>query len=109
MSGRTCTPALRPALRRRAVQTPECSNPTLADGSAAPMSERRSCRLGQPTTAQGRLLMARDLRPGDVVQQYDWSLHVREVNVRQAAVAIAVSEFGFPLRYAADAQVRLAA
>jgi hypothetical protein len=53
--------------------------------------------------------MARDLRPGDVVQQYDWLLHVREVNVRQAAVAIAVTEFGFPLHYAADAHVRLAA
>jgi hypothetical protein len=53
--------------------------------------------------------MARDLHPGDVVQQFDWSLHVREVNVSQIAVAIAVTEFGFPLRYAADAQVRLAA
>ena len=53
--------------------------------------------------------MARDLRPGDVVQQLDWSLHVREVNISQAAVAIAVTEFGFPLRYAADAPVQLAA
>jgi len=53
--------------------------------------------------------MARDLRPGDVVQQHDWSLHVREVNVSQAAVAIAVTEFGFLLRYAPDAQVHLAA
>jgi hypothetical protein len=25
--------------------------------------------------------MARDLHPGDVVQQCDWSLHVREVTV----------------------------
>ena len=110
MSSRTCTPALRPALRRRAVQTPECSRPTPAEGSAAPLSERRSCRPGhQPATGQGRLVMARDLRPGDVVQQYDWSLHVREVNVSRAAVAIAVIEFGFPLRYAADAHVQLAA
>jgi hypothetical protein len=53
--------------------------------------------------------MARDLRPGDVVQQHDWSLHVREVNISQAGVAIAVTEFGFLLRYAADAQVQLAA
>jgi len=52
---------------------------------------------------------ARDLHPGDVVQQYDWSLHVREVKVSQAAVAITVTEFAFALRYAADAQVRLAA
>jgi hypothetical protein len=93
MSSRTCTPPLRPALRRRAV-----------------LSERRSCRLAQqPATGQGRLVMARDLRPGDVVQQYDWSLHVRGVEVSQAAVAVAVTEFGFPLRYAADARVQLAA
>jgi len=110
MSSKTCTPALRPALRRRAVQTPECSTPAPAEGSAAPLSERRSCRLAhQPATAQGRLVMAYDLRPGDVVQQHDWSLHVRAVKVSQEAVAIAVTEFGFPLRYATDAQVRLAA
>jgi hypothetical protein len=110
MSNRTCTPALRPALRRRAVQTPECPRPALAGGSAAPVSDRRSCRLGhRPAAGQGRLVMARELRPGDVVQQCDWSLHVREVQVSQAAVAIGVTEFGFPLRYAADARVRLAA
>src|SRR5215471_4557427 len=110
MSSRTCTPTLRPALRRRVVQTPECSRLTAAEGSAAPLSERRSCRLGhQHATGQGRLVMARDLHPGDVVQQYDWSLHVREVKVSEAAVAIAVTEFAFALRYAADAQVRLAA
>jgi hypothetical protein len=55
------------------------------------------------------LVLARELCPGDVVQEHDWSLHVREVKVSQAAVAIAVTEFGFPLRYAADAHVRLAA
>jgi hypothetical protein len=47
--------------------------------------------------------------PGDIVQQYDWSLHVREVNVSPAAVAIALTEFGFQLHYAADEQLRLAA
>lgn len=52
---------------------------------------------------------ARDVHPGDVVQQFDWSLHVREVTHNQAAVVIAVTEFEFPLRYAADAQVQLAA
>ena len=110
MSGRTCTPALRPALRRRAVQTPKYSRRTRAERSAASLAERRSCRPGrQPATEQARLVTARDLRPGDVVQQHDWSLHVREVNVSQAAVAIAVTEFGFLLRYAADAQVQLAA
>jgi hypothetical protein len=36
-------------------------------------------------------------------------LHVREVTLSQAAVAIAVTEFEFPLHYAADAQVQLAA
>jgi hypothetical protein len=108
MSSKTCTPALRPALRRRTVQIPE--RPTLPESPVAPLAERRSCRIGhQRTTGQGRLVMACDLRPGDVVQQYDWSLHVREVNVSPAAVAIAVTEFGFPLRYAADAQVHLAA
>ncbi len=57
----------------------------------------------------GRHVRARDLHPGDIVQQYDWSLHVRAVNVNQAAVAIAVTEFGFQLHYAADEQVQLAA
>jgi len=52
---------------------------------------------------------ARDLHPGDVVQQCDWPLHVREVTFSQATVAIAVTEFEFPLHYGADAQVQLAA
>jgi hypothetical protein len=47
------------------------------------------------------LVTARDLHPGDVVQQCDWSLHVLEITVSQAAVAITVTEFGFSLRYAA--------
>jgi hypothetical protein len=51
----------------------------------------------------------RDLHRGDVVQQFDWPLHVREVTLSQAAVTIAVTEFEFPLHYAADAQVQLAA
>jgi len=42
-------------------------------------------------------------------QQYDWSLHVRDVEVSHDAVAIAVREFGFPLHYAANEQIRLAA
>jgi hypothetical protein len=52
---------------------------------------------------------ARDLHPGDVVQQCDWPLHVREVTLIHNDVAIAVTEFEFPLHYAADAQVQLAA
>jgi hypothetical protein len=61
------------------------------------------------TTRLSRHVTARDLHPGDVVQQHDWSLHVREVEVSQAVVAIAVTEFGFPLHYAADARITLAA
>jgi hypothetical protein len=54
-------------------------------------------------------VQARDLHPGDVVQQFDWPLHVREVTLDRSAVAIAVIEFEFPLHYAADARVQLAA
>jgi hypothetical protein len=57
----------------------------------------------------GRHVKARDLHPGDVVQQYDWSLHIRGVDIGHAEVAIAVTEFGFPLHYAADERVTLAA
>src|SRR6266568_3365086 len=70
-----------------------------ADGSAAVHSS---------TVRLGRHVIARDLHPGDIVQQHDWSLHVREVSISPAAVAIAVTEFGFQLHYAADEQVRLA-
>ncbi|HZE50883.1 MAG TPA: hypothetical protein VE074_15035 [Jatrophihabitantaceae bacterium] len=55
-----------------------------------------------PNTVQ-----ARDLHPGDVLQEHDWPLHVREVTLSPAAVTIAVTEFEFPLHYAADAQVQL--
>ncbi len=61
------------------------------------------------TVRLGRHVSAGDLHPGDIVQQCDWSLHVCEVNISQAAVAIAVTEFGFPLHYAADERVQLAA
>jgi hypothetical protein len=54
-------------------------------------------------------VQVRDLHPGDVVRQYDWPLHVREVTLSQAAVTIAVTEFEFALHYPADAQVRLIA
>jgi hypothetical protein len=50
-----------------------------------------------------------DLQPGDVVQQLDWPLHVREVTRTQHDVAITVTEFEFSLHYAADAPVQLAA
>lgn len=52
---------------------------------------------------------ARDLHPGDVVQQFDWPLHIRAVTLCQTVVEIRVAEFDFPLHYAADARVQLAA
>ena len=52
---------------------------------------------------------ARDLHPGDVVQEHDWSLHVRAVIPGPVEVAIAVTEFEFLLHYAADTRVQLAA
>ena len=61
------------------------------------------------TIQLGRHVSARDLHPGDVLQQHDWSLHVRDVEVSHDAVEIAVAEFGFPLHYAADEEIRLAA
>jgi hypothetical protein len=80
---------LQPADPGRAVQTPDRAH---------------SARVGHD-----RQVLARDLHPGDIVRQCDWSLHVRGIEVGPAAVAIAVTEFGFALRYAADAQVQLAA
>jgi hypothetical protein len=50
---------------------------------------------------------AAELRPGDVLQQCDWSLHVCEVNICEEAVTIGVTEFGFQLHYAADEHVQL--
>jgi hypothetical protein len=55
-----------------------------------------------------RRVKACDLHPGDIVRQYDWLLHIREVTVGQSAVAIAVTEFDFQLHYAVDVQLPLA-
>ncbi len=41
-----------------------------------------------------RHVKAGDLRPGDIVQQYGWSLHVRKVDVGRAVAEITVAEFG---------------
>ena len=54
------------------------------------------------TIALRRHVEARDLHPGDIVQQHDWYLHVRDVKIGPAVVAVAVTEFGFELHYAAD-------
>lgn len=61
-----------------------------------------------PTTCLGRPVKARDLHPGDIIQQHDWSLHVREVNIGPAAVTVAVTEFGFDLHYTANDTLQLA-
>ena len=63
----------------------------------------------QPQPRAEGQVPARDLHPGDVVQQYDWPLHVCAVTLSPTAVTIEVTEFEFPLHYAADAQVRLTA
>jgi hypothetical protein len=60
------------------------------------------------TIAPSRHVKARDLHPGDIVQQHDWSLHVRGVAIGPALVAVAVIEFGFELHYAAEEMLRVA-
>src|SRR5262249_33634042 len=61
------------------------------------------------TTQPSWQVTARDVHPGDVVQQFDWPLHVRAVTLGPTAVQITVTEFDFPLHYPADAQLHLAA
>ena len=60
------------------------------------------------TIAPGRHVKARDLHPGDIVQQHDWSLHVRRVEIRPAVVVVTVIEFGFELHYTAEEMLRVA-
>ncbi len=60
------------------------------------------------TTGLSRQVKARDLHPGDILQQCDWSLHVREVQIGEPVVAVAVTEFGFALHYADDEMLRVA-
>ena len=52
---------------------------------------------------------AKDLHAGDIVQQFDWALHVRAVTLSPADVTIAVTEFEFPLHYRVDEPIRLVA
>jgi len=61
------------------------------------------------TTQPSRNVTARDLHPGDVVQQFDWPLHVLAVTLGHTGVEITVTEFDFPLHYPADTHVQLAA
>lgn len=60
------------------------------------------------TIGPGRHVKARDLHPGDIMQQHDWSLHVRDVKIGPTVVAVAVTEFGFELHYAADETLQVA-
>jgi hypothetical protein len=63
----------------------------------------------QSTTIRlGRPVKARDLHPGDIIRQHDWSLHVRDVKTGPAVVAVGVTEFGFALHYAADELLQVA-
>jgi hypothetical protein len=98
--------AITPATSRDAVVEPQDVWPDSKDDAAsADGGAAAYLGTGQP----GRQVKAGDLHPGDILVQFDWSLHVCEVNVGEAAVAIAVTEFGFHLHYAADEQVQLAA
>ncbi|HEY3630874.1 MAG TPA: hypothetical protein VGL21_08235 [Jatrophihabitantaceae bacterium] len=63
----------------------------------------------RPALSQDGHIPARDLHPGDVVQEHDWPLHVCGVTLDPAAVTVAVTEFEFPLHYAADAEVHVLA
>ena len=80
----------------RSHQNDKTGNPT--DTAAAPST----------TIAPSRHVKARDLHPGDVVQQHDWSLHVRWVAIGPEVVAVVVIEFGFELHYAAEEMLRVA-
>jgi hypothetical protein len=65
--------------------------------------------VAQSTTiGPGRHVKARDLHPGDIMQQHDWSLHVLDVKIGPAVVAVAVTEFGFELHYAAGETLQVA-
>jgi hypothetical protein len=65
--------------------------------------------VAQSTTiGPGRHVKARDLHPGDIMQRHDWSLHVLDVKIGPKVVAVAVTEFGFELHYAADETLHVA-
>ena len=65
--------------------SPDISPDGIADTPRVPPQPKHNA--GNTATAHsnairpGRQVKARDLHPGDVMQQYDWSLHVREVDV----------------------------
>ena len=84
------------------------SRPDPMDHDAA-AANRTAARSPAATTQPICQVTARDVHPGDVVQQFDWPLHVRAVALGQTAVQITVTEFDFPLHYPADAKIQLAA
>jgi len=63
----------------------------------------------RPALTHDGHIPARELHPGDILQQHDWPLHVCAVTLDPVLVTIAVTEFGFPLHYAADAEVQVLA
>ncbi len=86
------------------VDSPEtCLHRNYETGNQSDVAPARSTTIGL-----GRRVTARDLHPGDIVQQHDWSLHIHTVQIDQAVVAVAVTEFGFPLHYAADQMLQVA-
>ena len=89
--------------------TADISNVGIVGTPATPLHDAWKAGGAATPIRLERHVKARDLHPGDVVQQYDWSLHIHDVEVSPDAVAITVTEFGFPLHYAADEQVLLAA
>jgi len=74
-----------------------------ATGNATDIAAVHSTTIGL-----GRHVKARDLHPGDIKQQHDWSLHVLDVKIGPKVVAVAVTEFGFELHYAADETLQVA-
>jgi hypothetical protein len=101
----------------RIVRTP---GPLALTGTAAPEAEEATMyEVIAPTSVQlsgeaesepirNRRVRARDLHPGDIVQQHDWPLHVLGVEIGPTVVTVAVTEFGFELHYAAEEMLRLA-
>lgn len=85
------------------VAAPHRLHPYHKTGNATDSAAAQSNTIGL-----GRHVQARDLHPGDIMQQHDWFLHVREVKIGPAVVAVGVTEFGFELHYAADELLQIA-
>jgi hypothetical protein len=96
----------------KVIATPVTSLDDVVESDRSPQNDLTANAIDlaeaqSTSTRLGRQVKARDLHPGDIVQQHDWSLHVRGVEIGPAVVAVAVTEFGFHLHYGADEQVQL--